>query len=336
MEVAVQQRTWFSIGLAVVTAALMQVGAKPLAAQAGAAAARTPAVGSAALKTPWGDPNLQGLWSNMLITPLERPRDLGLREFLTDQEVADREKRAIQTNSDEARGADPRADLNGAYNDVFWERGTKDVKTKRTSLIIDPKDGRIPWRPEVQKANQERGQVREKMLSAQHPVSSWLDVDTGERCITDGIPWTPYAYNNNYEIVQSPGYVAILHEQFRELRVIPIGARPQGATIPQWFGNSYGRWEGATLVIETDHFADKSSYWWPGGWRSARPSYHLVERFTRTDADTLMYEFTVTDPTMFTASWTAQTPWTIQNGRMFEYACHEGNQAMPDMIGNKK
>ena len=331
-----RHRTWFSIDVVALTAvALLWIGSLPLAGQTAPAAAKTPAVASSALKTPWGEPDLQGLWSNMLITPLERPRDLGTREFLTDQEVAEREKRAIQQGSDEARGADPRADLNGAYNDVFWERGTKDVKTKRTSLIVDPKDGRIPWRADVQKYNAERAKVRDTMLDAQHPVSSWLDVDTGERCVTDGIPWVPYAYNNNYQIVQSPGYVSILHEMFREMRVIPIRARPEGGRIPQWFGNSFGHWEGNTLVVETDNFADKSSYWWANAWRMARPSYHLVERFTRSDAGTLMYEFTVTDPTLFTAPWTAQTPWMATEGRMFEYACHEGNQAMADMIGNK-
>ena len=157
-------------------------------------------------------------------------------------------------------------------------------------------------------------------------------MDTGERCITDGIPWVPYAYNNNYQIVQSPGHVAIFHEMLREVRVIPIGARPKG-NIPQWFGSSSAGWDGQTLVVETENFADKSGYWWASAWRLARPSFHLVERFTRTDADTLMYEFTVTDPTLFTRPWTAQTPWVPTQGEMFEYACHEGNHSMTDMVG---
>ncbi|MQA30131.1 MAG: hypothetical protein GEU82_09870 [Luteitalea sp.] len=316
--------------------ALLSCGLVPLAGQGPAPApkaATTAAANAVAPKTPWGDPDLQGLWSNATITPLERPRDLGNREFYTEQEVAQREQRAIAQATDEARGNDARSDVAGAYNDFWWDRGTKDVGTRRTSLIVRPPNGRIPWRPEVQQKYAERSKVRNTMLESPDPVTTWLDVDTGERCLTDGIPWTPYAYNNNYQIVQSPGNVAIVHEQFRELRVIPIGAIPQGK-IPQWFGTSRGRWEGNTLVVETDNFADKTAYQWAAAWRQARPTYHLVERFTRTAADTLLYEFTVTDPTLFTDSWTAQTPMTRAEGELFEYACHEGNYSMTSMLGN--
>ena len=324
------------IEVAVAAVALLWLGLVPLAGQAlsSAAKATTPAVARAAApKTPWGAPDLQGLWSNATITPLERPRDLGNKEFYTEQEAREREQRAIAQATDEARGNDARSDVAGAYNDFWWDRGTKDVGTRRTSLIVSPPNGRIPWRPEVQQKNAERSKSRNAMLESPNPVSTWLDLDTGERCLTDGIPWTPYAYNNNYQIVQSPGHVAIVHEQFRELRVIPIGARPQGS-IPQWFGTSRGYWEGDTLVVETNNFADKAAYQWAAAWRQARPTYHLVERFTRTAAGTLLYEFTVTDPTLFTSSWTAQTPMTKAEGEMFEYACHEGNYSMTSMLGN--
>jgi hypothetical protein len=283
--------------------------------------------------TPWGEPDLQGLWSNKTITPLERPRELGTKEFYTEQEIAERERLAIVRATDEARGADAKSDVAGAYNDFWWDRGTKDVLTRRTSLIISPPNGRIPWRPEVMTRNAERARVRDAMLESPNPIGTWLDVDTGERCITDGIPWTPGAYNNNYLIVQSPGNVAILHEMYRELRVIGVEERRR-ANIPQWFGNSYGRWEGRTLVVETENFADKSALWWPAAWRQARPSYKIIERFTR-NAGTLVYEFTVTDPTLFTSPWTAQIPMTRAEGQLFEYACHEGNYAMPSMLGNK-
>ncbi len=285
------------------------------------------------LRTPWGEPNLQGLWSSGTITPLERPPALGTKEFYTEQEIRERERQAIVRATDEARGTDARADVAGAYNDFWWDRGTKDVSTRRTSLIIDPPTGRIPWRPEVAARNMERARTRNAMLDSPNPISHWLDVDTGERCITDGIPWTPGAYNNNYLIVQGPRTVAIHHEMYREVRVLNVGDTHR-ANIPQWFGNSSARWEGATLVVETDNFADKSALWWPAAWRYARPSLKLTERFTRVDKDTLTYEFTMNDPASFTQPWTAQLPMPRVEGRVFEYACHEGNYAMPSMLGN--
>jgi hypothetical protein len=314
-------------GLAPLAGQVTQSSKRPQAAPAAAATAK-------AAKTPWGEPDLQGLWTNKTITPLERPRELGTKEFYTDQEIAERERQAVDRATDEARGTDAKTDVNGAYNDFWWDRGTKDISTRRTSLVISPADGRIPWRPEALKHNAERAQIRNAMIDSPNPISNWLDVDTGERCITDGIPWTPGAYNNNYLIVQSPGNVAILHEMYRELRVFPVGDLPR-ANIPQWFGNSNSRWEGNTLVVETTNFADKSALWWPAAWRQARPSYKIVERFTRANPDTLMYEFTVTDPTLFTSPWTAQLPMGKAEGQIYEYACHEGNYAMTDMLGNK-
>lgn len=325
------------LGIVVGVAAAVGIGLTPLAGQTQASrSARTAAAASGAgARTPWGEPDLQGLWTNKTITPLERPRDLGSREFYTEEEVREREQQAVIRATDEARGADARSDVAGAYNDFWWDRGTKDIKTRRTSLIISPADGRIPWRPEVVQRNAERARIRNEMLDSPNPISTWLDVDTGERCITDGIPWTPGAYNNNYLIVQSPGNIAILHEMYRELRVIGIGERPR-ANIPQWFGSSHARWQDATLVVETENFADKSALWWPAAWRQARPSYKITERLTRADADTLVYEFTVTDPTLFTSPWTAQIPMSKAEGQIFEYACHEGNYAMTSMLGNKK
>jgi hypothetical protein len=284
-------------------------------------------------RTPWGAPDLQGLWSNKTITPLERPVALGTKEFFTEEEFRERERQAVIRATDEARGADAKSDVAGAYNDFWWDRGTRDIKTRRTSLIVSPANGRIPWRPEAQARNAERARVRDAMLDSPEPIRTWLDVDTGERCITDGIPWTPGAYNNNYLIVQSAGHVAIWHEMYRELRVIALNPLPR-VNIPQWFGNSYGRWEGETLVVETEKFADKSAIWWPAAWRGSRPSLTLVERFTRADGDTLVYEFTVTDPTLFTSPWTAQIPMTREGDQLFEYACHEGNYAMPSMLGS--
>ncbi|MQA29426.1 MAG: hypothetical protein GEU82_06240 [Luteitalea sp.] len=324
----------FIVGVAVAVA----VALSPVSGQ-GPQPSKSPRVDAAsprtanAAKTPWGEPDIQGLWTNKTITPLERPRDLGTKEFYTADEILERERLALIRATDEARGADAKADVAGAYNDFWWDRGTKDINTNRTSLIVSPANGRIPWRPEVMQQNAERGKVRDAMLASSETIGSWLDVDTGERCITDGIPWTPGAYNNNYLIVQSPGNVAITHEMYRELRVFTVGDRPR-ASIPQWFGNSSAHWQGNTLVVETENFADKSAIWWPQAWRKARPTFKVTERFTRGDAGTLVYEFTVTDPTPFTDPWTAQVPMTKAEGRIFEYACHEGNHAMTAMLGN--
>ncbi|MGE3178000.1 MAG: hypothetical protein AB7O32_11060 [Vicinamibacterales bacterium] len=323
--------------LATIAAAVSSLAVASLSAQAPVAGAgKAPAASTTAgsPRTPWGAPDLQGLWSNALITPLERPKALGTKAFFTEEEARAREAKAIADATDEARGKDAKADVAGAYNDFWWDRGTKDVGTRRTSLIVSPADGRIPWRPEVLKANQDRSATRNAMLDNPSPVSDWLQLDTGERCITDGIPWVPYAYNNNYQIVQSPNHVVILHEQFREMRVIPIGAKPAG-NVPQWFGTSWGRWEGDTLVVETDNIADRSRYNFANDWRQVRPSYTLVEKFTRKDGG-LQYEFTVTDPTLFTSPWTAQTLMTKADGALFEYACHEGNYSMVSMLGNKQ
>lgn len=286
-------------------------------------------------RTPWGEPDLQGIWSNGMITPLERPADLAGREFLTDAEIAERERRAVAAATDEARGQDAARDVAGAYNDFWWDRGTKVASNKRTSLIVDPPDGRIPWIPDVRKAQAARAQARQALLEGRSSFESWLDLDTGERCLTDGIPWIPYAYNNNYEVVQSPGHVAILHEMFRELRIIPTDGRP-APDIPQWFGQSRGHWEGNTLVVETTNFADKANYWWAADWRAPRPTLHLVERFTRASDDTLLYEFTLVDPAMFTRPWSAQIPMPKVKGPIYEYACHEGNYGLVDVLSGAR
>jgi len=332
-----RHRCFVSIDVVVVGLAVVWLGLAPLAAQVPSSASKTTASAKAWTppKTAWGEPDLQGIWSNATITPLERPKDLAGKEFLTEAEAQAREKKAVADQSVEKRGETPETDVAGAYNFVWWDRGTKVIGTRRTSLIIDPPDGRIPWLPAAQKDIAERRKVREAMLDSEETAKSWLDMDTGERCITDGIPWTPYAYNNNYEIVQSPGYVAIKHEMFNELRVIPVDASPR-PHIAQWFGTSRGHWEANTLVVETANFADKSSDSWQNEFRRAQPSMHLVERFTRAENGTLLYEFTMTDPEKFTRPWTAQTPMTREEGRLFEYACHEGNYAMLDILGAGK
>ena len=207
------------------------------------------------------------------------------------------------------------------------------IPGRRTSLIVDPPDGRIPFT--------EAGREHNRRSSAHYGVGSrdsYVDLDTGERCLTDGLPLRYSGYNANYQIFQTPDHVAILGEMFRDLRIIPIDGRPHTA-IPQWLGDGRARWEGDTLVVETRSFADKARFWWVNAWRATRPTLRLVERFTRVDAQTLEYEFTMEDPGMFTRPWTAAIPLTtdqgargVTSGPLYEYACHEGNYAMTNTL----
>ena len=281
--------------------------------------------------TPWGDPDLQGIFANATITPLERPEQFAGRETLTAEEAAAFEQ---VTAANRADRPPPPGDP-GTYNQYWFDRGTKVVGDRRTSLIIDPPDGRIPWIPEARASlNRDPGRGRAYW-------DSHLDLDTGERCITDGLPHVPWVYNNNYQIFQSPGYVAIIHEQYNEWRVIPLDGRPRlHDNIDQWFGNSRGRWEGNTLVVETTNFSDRRGDRWANDWRIPRPTLHLVELLTRVDPQTIDYRFTVTDATTFTQPWTAVAPMSGDQaglgatvGHLFEYACHEGNYTVENVIG---
>ena len=178
------------------------------------------------------------------------------------------------------------------------------VPSRRTSLVIDPPDGRIPFTTEGRSQ-----QVRSKARYGKGPYNSWLDLDTGERCITDGLPIYFSGYNNNYQILQTPDYVVIVHELYRETRIIPLDGRPH-VGIPQWLGDSRGHWDGNTLIVDTTRFADREDNEWADAWRASRRTTHLVERFTRVDAETLDYQFTWEDPTIFTRPWTAAFPLT--------------------------
>ena len=284
-------------------------------------------------RTAWGDPDLHGVWTGSSLTPLERPRDLEGRQFLTAEEAAALEARAAERRVD----APPRTGDPGTYNQFWFDPGTKVIPGGRTSLIIDPPDGHVPFT--------EVGRERNRRSSAHYgvgPRNSYVDLDTGERCLTDGLPLRYSGYNANYQIFQTPDHVAILGEMFRDLRIIPLDGRPHAA-IPQWLGNGQGRWEGETLVVETRSFADKAHFWWVNAWRATRPTLRLVERFTRVDAQTLAYEFTMEDPGMFTRPWTAAIPLTtdqgargVTTGPLYEYACHEGNYAMTNTLAGAR
>jgi hypothetical protein len=275
-------------------------------------------------RTPWGDPDLQGIWSIATITPFERPTALADKQVLSEEEAADLERQTLKTtNQDRRDGAGTDADVARAYNDFWWDRGTKVVSTRQTSLVVDPPDGRVP-------ALTPEGQQRATARAARG-YDSWEDRSLWERCITRGLPMIPGPYNNNYQILQTPGYVVVLHEMIHDARIIPLDGRPHlGQAVRQWFGDSRGRWEGDTLVVDTTNFTEKANY------RGSTDGLHLIERFTRTAAGTVRYEFTIDDPKTFTKKWTAAIPMTGTDEQIFEYACHEGNYGMVNLLSGAR
>jgi hypothetical protein len=276
-------------------------------------------------RTSDGQPDLQGVWTNVTITPLERPANLASKEFFTPAEAHQYEKDTVDRNNADRRDGGAQADLSRAYNDAWYDRGTKVVETLRTSLVIDPSDGRIP-----------RKDQGAPLVPAGfgRPPEGPEDRSLPERCIlwpTAGPPMMPSFYNNNYQIVQAPGYVTILVEMIHDARIIPIDPRPHvDSKIREWLGDSRGHWEGNTLVVETTNFNDKTRF------QRSSQNMKLVERFTRTAPDTVMYEFTVDDPSAFTKPWTAQIPMKKTEGPIIEYACNEGNYAMEWMLAGAR
>ena len=288
-------------------------------------------------RTAWGSPDLQGLWTSATLTPLERPSRQSASTELTDEEAA-----ALEQQSAERRAASDGRDTPGnvgGYNQVWLDAGTRITHSRRTSLIIDPPEGIIPWKPDARTASE-----RERARYGVGPFASYVDLDTGERCITDGLPnMVPLQpYNMNLHILQTPGAVVMLHEMYHELRVIPLDGRPLTG-IAQWTGEARGHWDGDTLVVETVNFVAKPAAYWSAPWRKARPSLRLVERFTRVGPDAIDYTFTLEDPEAFTRPWTASAPMTTDHasrgvtaGQMFEYACHEGNHAMINVLSGAR
>ena len=305
------------------------------AAQAPTIAAKTRGAPAAKIwtapRTPDGHPDLQGIWSNGTLTPLERPRDLAGKEFLTEQEAAEREKRLRDELSTDRRDGGAEVDVGRSYNELWRERGKV---LQRTSLIVDPPDGRLPpLTPE----GQEKAAARAEQRRHRGPADSWLDRNLAERCLTRGAPKLPGGYNNNFQIVQSPGYVMIMQEMIHETRVIPLDGRPHvDQNIRLWMGDSRGHWEGDTLVVDTTNYNDKiinnSFNCCPG----SGSRLHVVERFKRVDANTIDYTYTVDDPATYTRSWTASVPMERTDGPIYEYACHEGNYALPDILAGAR
>jgi hypothetical protein len=269
----------------------------------GPSTAATQAQWSARL-TPWGDPDLRGLWEYATMTPLERAPELGEKAVFTEEEAAAYERQVLERQ---------KVGFNTGGPD-WWD--TVHLAKRRTSLVVDPADGRIPpLTPEAQARAAALAKFR-----LDHP-DSVKDFSLSVRCLlwpTAGPPMLPGLYNNNVRIFQTRQHVAIFNEMIHDVRVVPIDGRPR-RTIRQWRGEPRGRWEDTTLVVETLNFSDKSSF------RGSDENLRLVERFTRVDQDTIQYQFTVEDPTVWTRPWTVVLPMRATTVEVFEFACHEGN-----------
>jgi len=308
-------------------------------------AADTPAEAAAwtPSRTAWGDPDLQGVWRYEATIALERPREFGDRAFLTDEEVAERERAEQEQAANRLAGLDGEAvgrrpvsesPIRGNEYNAFWQdHGRAGKVYRQTSLIVDPPDGRLPYTPDARQAA-----ARAVARYGVGPYESYLAPDTGERCLTDGVTALMWQGPNggHNRIVQSPGFVTILHEEYRDRRIIPVGRAdaPPHRPVRQWLGDAVGRWEGDTLVVDTTHVLDRTNYEWASLWTRASDTLHLVERFQRVGADTMEYTITVEDPKTFTSPWTAIIPISrlSDDVQIYEYACHEGNYAMPNLL----
>jgi len=320
--------------LAALTLVLMLVLA-PVAAQTPATTSKAPSAGKSWTppKTPDGKPDLQGIWSNATLTPLERPKNLGSKEFYTDEEFA---KLATRVR---AGDVGEEAELGAAANNplrydlsLYGFDLTKSTfaSTKRTSLIVGP-EGRVPpMLPEGRQRNADRAAKNKG-----HEFDSYENRPYSERCILmnqSRLPMMPGANDGNeLQIVQGQGYVTMLHEIDHATRVIPTDGRPHVAqSIRLWQGDSVGHWEGNTLVVDTTNFTGLTAY------RGSGEKLHLIERFSRTAPDTLLYSFTVEDPQTWDKPWTAEMPWRQVKGPVYEWACHEGNSEISTILNGAR
>ena len=286
--------------------------------------------------TPWGDPDLQGIWHSSGATPMERPDEFSGREQLSEEEVSEIRAATAERNARLLFADAQRTQAGGsvgAYNNFWMERGDR---SNRTSMLVDPPDGRFP---PLTPAGEHASKTRLKAPEGVELDDTWEDRHIWERCVTrGGMPnaMFPRSYNNNMQVFQAPGYVVMLLEQVHELRVVPLDGRPQVSDrVTQWNGLSRGHWEGDTLVVETANIDARASALQPWSLFSSQvgsgEGLTLVERFTRV-GDRLEYVIEVTDPQMYTRPWTVAFPFEPLNDIMYEYACHEGNEGMVGIL----
>jgi hypothetical protein len=284
-------------------------------------------------RTPDGHPDLQGIWTNSTLTPLERPGQFASKPVLSEAEAAAYEKETVTGRNRDRRDGGADADVGRAYNELFFDQGTKLAHvdgTIRTSMIVDPPDGHIPaLTPEAEKR-----QEAARAVARQHPADGPENRSLAERCLfwaTTGPPMLPGPYNNMYQIVQTRGSVMILSEMIHEVRIIPLDGRAHlPASMRKWTGDSVGHWEGETLVVDTTNFTSKTRF------RGSDENLHVIERFTRSGPGTILYRFTIEDPTAFSKPWSAELPLAAAPGPIYEYACHEGNYAMIDILSGAR
>ena len=287
-------------------------------------------------RTPDGQPDFQGSWNTATLTPLERPAQFAGKEFLTAQEAAEYEKRTLEQVNSDRRDGGAEADLRRNYNEFWRDRGSTVVATRRTSLIVDPPDGRVPpLTPEARrKHSAPTGGLAPASVTAARPErlpDGPEDLPLRLRCISRDLPMIPTPNNNFLQIVQGAGYVGILQEMMHEFRIIPLDGRPHvDPKIRGYMGDSVGHWEGNTLVIDTTNFIGTDNFY------GADEAMHLTERLTRTGPDTIVYRFTVDDPTAFTKPWSGEMSMKKSDAPVEEYACHEGNYAMGGILAGAR
>ena len=329
--------------LVAVSAALAVAVLAPAVATAQSAETEVP-------RTAWGAPDLAGVWDFRSITPLERPDELADKAFLTEEEAVNLEQETVQRNIDllnrPARTTTATTSVDrgedgapGFYNNFWLDRGTTTVGTRRTSLIVDPPSGKMPAMTTAAAAKAAAlGAERTGVLTHAPTPGGWVH-DLGAnglqlRCITgfnSGPPMTPGGYNNNVQLFQTADHVALLNEMNHNVRIVPLDDSERSG-LPQWSGESRGHWDGDTLVVETVNFHRETSF------AQGRTDQHLrlTERFTRVSPDTMMYEATIDDPTVWTTAWKYEIPMQRNEQAVYEYACHEGNYGLYNILAGAR
>ena len=317
--------------LSAVVAAAAGLSAATSSAQAPASAAPADKAAFTVPRTSWGDPDLQGVWDYRTITPLERRQELGDREFYTDEEIAQLEGRAGRRMD---QPPDPNAPANLVHAEYLTDPGRLVDESRRTSLIVDPPNGRMPALTAAAQERQAQARAANAAAGAPRPggrADSYTDRSLLERCITRGAAGAPMPtlYNNNIRIVQGPGYVAIVHEMVHETRIVPLDGSAFG-NVKGYMGESRGRFEGDTLVVETRNYDGRAPF------RGATTNLRVTERYTRAAPDKVDFRVTFEDDTQWTQPWTAAYTMNTAEGELYEYACHEGNYGLRNILENAR
>jgi hypothetical protein len=274
-------------------------------------------------------PGFDGIWNSATATPLERPASLKDKAFFTPAEAAEFERRVVASNEEPPAQTPSRG--TGTYNTVYREFGSRVVKTRRTSIVTDPEDGRIPALTPA------AAEIKRRRVEAMRAGANPEDLGLQDQClafVTAGPPMLPYSYNSNLEIIQTKDAVVVHIEMMHDARIIHLDRRAHlPPEIRLWLGDSVGHWEGATLVVDTTNFNDAGGFYGEAGGNFGWDrNLHVVERFSLFDADTLLYRFEIDDPSAFTRPWKGELTMTRPAGPIYEYACHEANYALTNLL----